>query len=62
MVMGSVLRMERLGLGLARNIVRRHALETSSEQGSGIGETVAHHCADRPGDAAFDIAGRPREA
>ncbi|WP_352491970.1 hypothetical protein [Mesorhizobium sp. M0118] len=52
MVMGSV---------LARNIVQRYALETGSEQGFGIDEKVAHHCVDRPDDAAFDIAGRPGE-
>jgi hypothetical protein len=34
MVMGSVLWMEGGGLGLARNIVRRYALETGSEQRS----------------------------
>jgi hypothetical protein len=33
MVMGSVLWMEGVGLGLARNIVQRYALETGSEQG-----------------------------
>jgi hypothetical protein len=43
------------------NIVRRYALETGSEQGFGIGEKVAHHCAERPDNAAFDIAGRPGE-
>jgi hypothetical protein len=58
-VMGSVLWMEGAGLDLARNIVERYALETGSEQGSGIGEKVAHHCVDRPDDAAFDVAGRP---
>ncbi|MGF6178828.1 hypothetical protein [Ensifer sp. 4252] len=62
MVMGSVLWLEGDGLGLARNIVQRYALETGSEPGFGIGEKVAHHCVDRPDDAAFDIAGRPREA
>jgi hypothetical protein len=31
MVMGSVLWMEGAGLGLARNIVQRYALETGSE-------------------------------
>jgi len=51
--------MEGVGLGLARNIVQRYALETGSEQGFGIGEKVAHHCVNRPDDAAFDIAGRP---
>ncbi|OBZ96889.1 hypothetical protein ADU59_03970 [Pararhizobium polonicum] len=61
MVMGSVLRMEGSGFGLARNRVQRYALETGSEQGSGIAETVADHCIDRPDDAAFDIAERPRE-
>jgi hypothetical protein len=59
MVMGSVLWMEGGGLGLARNIVQRNALETGSEQGFGIGEKVAHHCVDRPDNAAFDIARRP---
>src|SRR5688572_32426828 len=49
--MGSVLWM--VGLGLARNIVQRYALETGSEQGFGIGEKVAHDCVDRPDDAAF---------
>ena len=58
--MGSVLWMEGVGLGLARNIVQR-ALETGSEQSFGIDEKVAHHCVDRPDDAAFDIAGRPGE-
>jgi hypothetical protein len=53
MVMGSVLWMEGVGLGLARNIVQRYALETGSEQGFGIGEKVAHDCVDRPDDAAF---------
>ena len=43
------------------NVVRRYALETGSEQGFGIGEKVAHHCVDRPDNAAFDIAGRPGE-
>ncbi|ULR43145.1 hypothetical protein [Rhizobium sp. K102] len=62
MMMGSVLRMEGFGLGLARKIVQRYALETGSEQGSGMAATVAHHCVDRPDDAALDIAGRPREA
>jgi hypothetical protein len=51
MVMGSVLWMEGVGLGLARNIVQRYALETGSEQGFGIGEKVAHDCVDRPDDA-----------
>jgi hypothetical protein len=45
--------MEGVGLGLARNIVQRYALETGSEQGFGIGEKVAHDCVDRPDDAAF---------
>jgi hypothetical protein len=36
MVMGSVLWMEGVGLGLARNIVQRYALETGGEQGFGI--------------------------
>jgi len=53
--------MEGSGFGLARNSVQRYALETGSEQGSGIAETVADHCIDRPDDAAFDIAERPRE-
>ena len=57
--MGSVLWLEGVGLGLARNIVERYALQTGSEQGFGIGEKVAHHCVDRPDDAAFDNAGRP---
>ncbi|MBB4440904.1 hypothetical protein [Rhizobium esperanzae] len=60
MVMGSVLRMGGWG-GVARNGGQRYALETGSEQGSGIAETVAHHCIDRPDDAAFEIAGLPRE-
>src|SRR5438876_3569759 len=38
MVMGSVLWMEGVGLGLARNIVQRYALETGSEQSFGIGD------------------------
>jgi hypothetical protein len=38
--------MEGVGLGLARNIVQRYALETGSEQGFGIGEKVAHDCVD----------------
>ncbi|MFM0084502.1 hypothetical protein P0D72_37360 [Paraburkholderia sediminicola] len=38
MVMGSVLWMEGGGLGLARNIVQRYALETGSDQGFGIDE------------------------
>src|SRR5581483_11942717 len=59
MVMGSLLWMEGVGLGLARNIVQRYALETGSEKGFGIGEKDAHDCVDRPDDAAFDIAGRP---
>jgi len=42
-----------------RNIVRRCALETGSEQAFGIDEKVAHHCVDRPDSAAFDFAGRP---
>jgi hypothetical protein len=53
MVMGSVLWTDEVGLGLARNIVQRYALETGSEQGFGIGETVAQDCVDRPDDAAF---------
>jgi hypothetical protein len=44
MVISSVLWMEGVGLGLARNIVQRYALETGSEQGFGIDEKVAHHC------------------
>ena len=51
--MGSVLWMEGVGLGLARNIVQRYALETGSEQGFGIGDKVAHDCVDRPDNAAF---------
>ena len=46
--MGSVLWMEEGGLGLARNIVQRYALETGSEQGFGIGEKVAHDCFSSP--------------
>jgi len=61
MVIVSVLRMEGVGLGLARNIVQRYALETVSERGFGIDEKVAHHCFSRPDNAAFDIAGRPGE-
>src|SRR5437763_16086913 len=61
MVISSVLWMEGVGLGLARNIVQRYALETGSEQGFGIDEKLAHHCFGRPDNAAFDIAGRPRE-
>jgi hypothetical protein len=34
--------MEGIGLGLARNIVQRYALETTSEQGLGIAEKFAH--------------------
>ena len=37
--------MEGVGLGLARNIVQRYALETGSEQGFGIDEKVAHAAA-----------------
>src|SRR5688500_2298837 len=59
MVMGSVLWMGGGGLGLARNIVQRYALETGSEQGFDIGGKFGHHCGDRPDDAALDIAGRP---
>jgi hypothetical protein len=33
---------------MARTIVQRHALETVGEQGSGIAETVAHHCVGWP--------------
>jgi len=44
-----------------RNIVRRYALETGSEPGFGIDEKVAHHCVDRPDNAAFEIAGRRGE-
>jgi hypothetical protein len=47
MVMGSVLWMEGVGLGRARYIVQRYALETGSEQGFGLCEKVAHHCVDR---------------
>jgi hypothetical protein len=50
-----------LGLGMARNIVQRYALETAREQGFGIGEKVAHDCVDRPDYAAFDMTGRPGE-
>ena len=32
-----------------RNIVRRYAVETGSEQGFGIDEKVAHYCFGRPG-------------
>ncbi|MGF6962571.1 hypothetical protein [Paraburkholderia youngii] len=60
MVMGSVLWMEGAGRVVC-NMVRRYSLETGSEQGCGIGAKVAHHCVDRPDNAAFDIAGRPRE-
>jgi len=42
MVMGSVLWMEGIGLGLARKVVHRYALETGSEQRFGICEKVAH--------------------
>jgi hypothetical protein len=42
-----------------RNIVRRYALETGSEQGFGIDENVAHYCFGRPDNAEFDNAGRP---
>ena len=51
--MGSLLWMEGVGLGLARNIVQRYAFETGSEQGFGVGEKVAHDYVDRPDDAAF---------
>lgn len=51
--MGSMLWMEGVGLGLARRIVQRYALETGSEQAFGIGEKVAHDCVGRPDDAAF---------
>ncbi|AYG64945.1 hypothetical protein CCGE531_02295 [Rhizobium sp. CCGE531] len=61
MVISSVLCMEGVGLSLTRDIVQRYALETGSEQGSGIGEKVAHDCVDRADNAAFDIAGRPGE-
>jgi len=50
-VMGSVLWMEGVGLGLARNIVQRYALETGSEQGFGIGERVADDWVERRDDA-----------
>lgn len=60
-MMGSVLRMEGLGLGLARNIVQRYALETGSEQGFGIDEKVAHHCFGRPDNAASISPGGPRK-
>jgi hypothetical protein len=59
MVISSVLWLEGSGLGLARNIVQQYALETSSEQGFGVEEKVAHHCFGRPDNAAFDIAGGP---
>ncbi len=58
--MGSVLWMEGVGWGLARNI-QRYALEAGSEQGFGIGEEFAHDYVDRPDGAAFDIAARPGE-
>ncbi|RFB85873.1 hypothetical protein B5K10_26165 [Rhizobium leguminosarum bv. trifolii] len=61
MVISSVLRMEGVELGLARNIVQRLAPERGSAQGFGIGEKVAHHCFGRRHNAAFDIAGRPGE-
>src|SRR5581483_11235038 len=61
MVISSVLWMEGVGLGLARNIVQRYALETGSEQGFGIDEEVANHCFGPRYNAAFDIAGRPEE-
>ena len=57
--MGSVLWMEGVGLGLARNIVQRYVLETGSEQGFGIDEKVAHHCVDRPDNAASISPGGP---
>ncbi len=44
--------MEGVGLGLARNIVQRYALETGSEQGFGIDEKVADHCFGRADNAA----------
>jgi hypothetical protein len=59
MVMGSAWWIE--GLGVARNIVRRYALGTVSEQGFGIGEIVAHGCIDRLDTAASDTAGCPGE-
>src|SRR5438045_9609998 len=62
MVISSVLWMEGVGLGLARNIVQQYPLETGSEQGFGIDEKVAHHGFGRPDNAAFDIAGRPGES
>ena len=43
------------------NIAQRYALKTGSEQGFGIDEKVAHHCVDRPDNAASDIARRPGE-
>jgi hypothetical protein len=61
MVIRSVLWMEGVGLGLARNSVHRYALETGREQGFGIDEHVAQHWVDRPDNAAFAIAGRPGE-
>jgi len=53
--------MEGVGLGPARNIVQQYALKRGSEQGVGIDKSVAHHCFGRPDNAAFDIAGWPRE-
>jgi hypothetical protein len=55
MVTGSVLWMEGIGLGLARKIVQRYALETGSGQGFGICEKVAHHCRIRYRRAAREI-------
>ena len=49
--------MEGVGLGLARNIVQRYALETGSEQGFGIGERVADDWVERRDDAVS--AGAP---
>jgi len=60
MVKSSVLWMEGVGLGLARNIVQRYALETGSEQGFGIDEKVAHHCIDRPDNARIRYRGAAR--
>jgi hypothetical protein len=48
--------MEEVGLGLALNIVQRYALETSSEQGFGIGEKFAHdYVADRTMPHSVDL-------
>src|SRR5207248_8978240 len=60
MVTGSVLWMEGGGLGLARNIVQRYALETGSEQGFGIGEKVAQPTSNAISTASSIAASRPR--